>query len=332
MLNKITSRLNIIGRKREELIEATKKRIMPVTRKPDFSYDDDIPKYWFNNDPAITHLWNVLSIAATPLEGFFIRDLRSALSEGIDDPVLQEQIKGFIAQEANHSKTHDVYNNHLKEQGYPVREIQQHVLGVLQGLVKKTTKQQRFAFVVAGEHFLGEMGNVLLKNEKLTNTMHPQVASLWKWHFFEEVEHKAVAFDTYVYKYGVGGDAYKDRIKALMMAIPTIFKVFSKPVKMMMAHDGAKTYSDWSGLINYFFMRPGMFYKIVPSTLGYFNPWFHPWKNSSNKEVLAEIETLRKKIVSEEWNVEDVDAVINSIHEFEGDVDATETFAAKKIA
>jgi len=327
MLKLVTERFDIIGRKHNKLVEATKKMIMPVVRKPTFKYDDDIPKFWFNNDPALTHLWNVLSIAATPLEGFFIRDLRKILSEGVDDPVLAEQIKGFIAQEANHSKTHDVYNNHLKEQGYPVREIQQHVLSLLQDLVKKTTNQERFAFVVAGEHFLGEMGNVLLKNEHMTSTMHPQVAALWKWHFFEEVEHKAVAFDAYVYKYGTGINAYRDRMSALAIAIPTILKVFAKPLQMMMEHDNVSTASNWSSLFGYFFMKPGMMYKILPSTIGFLDPWFHPWKNSSNKAALEEIETLRKKIVSEEWNVKDVDAVLNEVHAFEeGSVDATKTF------
>ena len=71
-----------------------------TVRRMDFSFSD-IPRYWFGGDVLTTHLLNAMSVTFPEGERFFMRAVRE-FQEGVTDPVLRKQVRGFIGQEAHH--------------------------------------------------------------------------------------------------------------------------------------------------------------------------------------------------------------------------------------
>ncbi|WP_396621687.1 metal-dependent hydrolase [Marinobacter sp. W-8] len=74
---------------------------IPEVRQPDFDLAEDVPKYWWDNDPAKTLLLAALSASFPPGERFFIDSVRHYQKE-ITDPELKAAVRAFIGQEAHH--------------------------------------------------------------------------------------------------------------------------------------------------------------------------------------------------------------------------------------
>src|SRR6266446_9358802 len=82
-------------------------------------------------------------------------------------------------------------------------------------VVDWTSSDLRSAVAMAGEHFLGEIGNAILSRPELLDGVDPRIARLFRWHGFEEVEHKAVLFDVFHAARGHGLYTYAVRIAGL---------------------------------------------------------------------------------------------------------------------
>ena len=99
------------------LVKKNKHPSVPITpRRMGFSFEgiqhDD---YWFDNDPVLTHLLNILSLTFPDGERFFVDSVR-ALRDQVDDKERQKDISGFIGQEAMHSLEHQA-RSHVEGEG-----------------------------------------------------------------------------------------------------------------------------------------------------------------------------------------------------------------------
>src|SRR4051812_18174368 len=79
-------------------IRASRTRVIK-SRPLALQIPDDLPRYWMDGDPYATHLLNALSITFPPGEKMFMLAVRG-LRDHVKEPALQEQVKGFLAQEA----------------------------------------------------------------------------------------------------------------------------------------------------------------------------------------------------------------------------------------
>ena len=52
---------------------------------------------------------------------------------------------------------------------------------------------------IALEHYTAMMAAVMLKDPKMYEGAEAEWAALWKWHAIEEIEHKGVAYDTWLH-------------------------------------------------------------------------------------------------------------------------------------
>jgi len=93
-------------------------------------------------------------------------------------------------QEAAHASMHAAFNRLLMRWGVPVESVADSVLRWL-AVVDWTSSDLRSAVAMAGEHFLGEIGNAILSRPELLEGVDPRIARLFRWHGYEEVEHKA---------------------------------------------------------------------------------------------------------------------------------------------
>ena len=94
----------------------TPKGVNIKPQRMDFEFND-VPTYWFDNEPVQTHLLNALSLTFPDGERFFVDSVR-AFRHLARDKKHNKAISGFIGQEAMHSLEHDTFNQFLSQSGY----------------------------------------------------------------------------------------------------------------------------------------------------------------------------------------------------------------------
>jgi predicted metal-dependent hydrolase len=130
-------------------------------------------------------------------EDFFVRSVR-AFRADITDPVLAQQVKHFIGQEAIHGREHRQLNERLHELGYRTRRIDLICDRLLKTRSRVKGNRHNLAITAAMEHLTAVAGEVLLADTDLRAFIdHDGVTSVFLWHALEECEHKSVAFDVY---------------------------------------------------------------------------------------------------------------------------------------
>ena len=264
--------------------------VIPEIRTPDFDLADDVPKYWWDNDPAKTLLLAAMSASFPAGERFFIDSVRHYQSQ-ITDPELQKAIRGFIGQEAHHSKEHKALNGYLEEKGIGLARLDREIQAFMNWMRKNFSPERQLAHTVAVEHFTALMAEEFLLKYDALEEMDPRMAPIWAWHAIEESEHKAVAFD--VYK-AIGGNEFT-RVTEMML-VSILFPLFSGiHLAQLMKEDGQLfNLKSWAGAVNYMWGKPGVFRKLLPSYFKYYSPNFHPW----NHDARDLVEKAKKKWLS----------------------------------
>jgi predicted metal-dependent hydrolase len=165
-------------------------------RRPGISYADEAtPKYFVANDILRSHIAAMLSAVFPEGEDFFVRSVK-AYRDQVTDPVLKEQVKGFIGQEALHGREHRAFNERLHELGYPTRFTDKRVKIGLGILGKVAPKAHQLAVTAALEHYTATLAEALLRDDRARNEfVTEEIRTLFSWHALEETEHKSVAFD-----------------------------------------------------------------------------------------------------------------------------------------
>ena len=277
-INQDKKRKGLIGTVRT-VASKTPKNMIPKVRRPQFAFSEanDMPRYWWDNDPAKTLLLAALSASFPPGERFFIDSVRH-YQDQITDPELKKAIKGFIGQEAHHSREHELMNGFLQERGVDLARLEREILGFMNLMRKYLSPERQLAHTVAGEHFTALMAEEFLLKYDALEEMDPRIAPIWAWHAIEESEHKAVAFD--VYK-AIGGSEFT-RVTE-MMVVSVLFPVFSAVhLVQLMKEDGQLgNMKSWLSGLNYMWGRPGVFRKLLPSYFKFYSPRFHPWDHDA---------------------------------------------------
>jgi predicted metal-dependent hydrolase len=281
-INQDKKRNGLIGTVRT-VASKTPKNMIPKVRRPQFAFSEanDMPRYWWDNDPAKTLLLAALSASFPPGERFFIDSVRH-YQDQITEPELKKAIKGFIGQEAHHSREHELMNGFLQERGVDLARLEREILGFMNLMRKYLSPERQLAHTVAVEHFTALMAEEFLLKYDALEQMDPRIAPIWAWHAIEESEHKAVAFD--VYK-AIGGSEFT-RVTE-MMIVSVLFPVFSAVhLVQLMKEDGQLgNMKSWLGAVNYMWGRPGVFRKLLPSYFKFYSPRFHPWDHDARDLV-----------------------------------------------
>lgn len=154
--------------------------------------DINIEKY-YSNDKAMTAFFNTLSMMFPEGEQFFVESVRKYRDQ-VTSEKLNNEISGFIGQEAFHTHAHNAINDRLKEIGYPVDEVNSLLKLVLTTFREKYPLSALYATVVL-EHYTATMGGQLLSDVEHNDRVTGEARNLWIHHAIEETEHRSVAFD-----------------------------------------------------------------------------------------------------------------------------------------
>lgn len=240
----------------------------------DFTFDAQVPRYWFDNDPFLTHFLGALSLLFPEGERFFVDAVRH-FRDQVKGEERQREISGFIGQEAMHSLEHKTFNAFLENNGYPADKLEAILRRELQQAREEASPLQQLAITVALEHITAILAELMLEHEDLRERLHESVRDLWVWHAVEETEHKAVAWDLYQ---DVGGD-YATRVTAMLRATLLLAYTTTRFQAAFLRRDGlSRNPMVWAKGIWRLWGYKGYLSRLAPAYLSYFRPNFHPWK------------------------------------------------------
>jgi uncharacterized protein len=245
-------------------------------------------RLWHGGRIEATAIFNALSATFPKGEAFFVESVR-AFRAGVP-PSLAQDIRAFTTQEAIHSREHLAFNRLAADAGYDLTKLERKVDERL-ALLNSKPEIASLAATMALEHFTAMFAHELLKDPRHLAGADHQVAELWRWHAVEEIEHKGVAYDTWLHATRDWPRLRRWRVKALVMLIITSHFIpdrFAGALGLM-RQDGEPKWRAAMKLLNYILVKPGMFRKVAGAWLHYFLPGFHPWK-IDDRHLLAEYE------------------------------------------
>ncbi|HEV8333046.1 MAG TPA: metal-dependent hydrolase [Steroidobacteraceae bacterium] len=245
-------------------------------------------RWWHGGDPIATAYFNSLSAAFPQGETFFIESVRRYRDQ-VDEP-LRQQITAFVQQEAMHTREHVVFNKLLRGAGYDLTAIDAEVRRRVDDARTRTHVVQ-LALTVALEHFTAIMAHSLLTERQPLPGAPEEILRLWQWHAIEEIEHKAVAYDTFLAVTRRMSGLRRWALRCHVMALVSLQFWYSNFQRMadFFRQDGMNTPRTWLRVAQYLWVKPGMMRRIFWDYLRFFGPGFHPWHRDDRK-LIAEIE------------------------------------------
>ncbi len=175
-----------------------------------------VPFLWNEANPAFSAMANSVSFLAVAFENMISAMIPEA-QKVITDPAIAEEADAFVRQEGQHSWAH---RQHVKGliKAYPgLKETFKEVLAAFDDLTDNTPMKYRLAYTADLEATFTPVFKLMLDHDDtLFAPGDDRVASLFLWHFVEEVEHRSSAL--IIYDHVVGNPFYRMRVA------PSVFK------------------------------------------------------------------------------------------------------------
>ncbi len=235
-------------------------------------------RWWHGGDPVGTAFHNALSVTFPRGEAFFIESVK-AHRDGAP-PKLEAEIKAFVMQEVMHSREHVAFNKRVVDAGYDVSKLEQAVTDSLE-LTKGRPQILNLAVTMALEHYTAMLAQMMLARADYWAGVDAESKAMWKWHAVEEIEHKGVAFDTWMYATRDWSRWKRWKVKSIMMLLVS-YRFWTKRWQgtiELLAQDGIAGFGARARLFWYLLGRPGPVRRILPAWIAYFLPGFHPWNH-----------------------------------------------------
>jgi uncharacterized protein len=260
-------------------------RLVLEARDVDFDWAK-LPFHYVPGEPLATHVLNVLHLLLPAGEEFFVEVFKKTLPL-IKDDQLRLDVQGFIGQEAVHSQAHSGVLAHFDAEGIDltpftgqVRWLFQTLLGERPGLSARLQRSwllEQVSFISAIEHYTAVLGEWILDspNNDAIGT-DPVMLDMLRWHGAEEVEHKAVAFDTM--KHLRAG--YWRQVRTQLAVAPVMLVLWIRGVRFMYSVDPylpAGSRPTWRAYFRA--ARRGLVPGPLPlarAVFAYYKPGFHP--------------------------------------------------------
>ncbi|HRW42888.1 MAG TPA: metal-dependent hydrolase, partial [Microthrixaceae bacterium] len=146
-------------------------RDIPVRRLRHDQADYDLDRWVVPGDPIFSHFLAILSAVFPKGEEFFVASVRRHRDAVADNPVLKEQVKGFIGQEAMHSREHRRLNERLAGLGYRMARADRTIGVLVDSIYKIPPSTLPIAATAAAEHYTGLLAEAVLSDESTRTTL-----------------------------------------------------------------------------------------------------------------------------------------------------------------
>ena len=179
-----------------------------VVRQIDF--DVDQAKFIWNPDNhSFSVLMNQITFFVVGFEKYMCRVMRDAEAH-ITDPAVMEEAIAFRKQEAIHAQKHMRHARALIAQYPALQGVLDKVLASYDDVYNTHPLEYHLAYAGGLEAIFTPFFKMILDHRvALFEEGDAQVASLFVWHFCEEIEHRTSAYD--VYNHLVGSHWYRIR-------------------------------------------------------------------------------------------------------------------------
>jgi predicted metal-dependent hydrolase len=248
-----------------------------LVRDRRFGRGEPVERWWCDGDPIATAWLNSLSASFPRGEALFIESVK--LFRDGAPPELEREIRDFIQQEVNHSREHLAFNRAVSEAGYDCTGVDARIKANTD-LARTRPPIVQLAVTIALEHFTAMFAHLFLSDPKAFFDPNGPQGAIWRWHAIEEIEHKGVAYDTFLHATRGWPRFRRWKVKALVMLMITerFIRHRSRDALDFLAQDGIAGWRARARLMWYVFGYPGVMRRIIPAWLAYFMPGFHPWK------------------------------------------------------
>jgi predicted metal-dependent hydrolase len=249
-------------------------------------------RWWNGGDPVATALYNALSATFPKGEAFFVESVRQ-FRDGAE-PKLAGEIKAFVTQEVMHSREHVAFNKRAHEAGYDLSKLERQVDYRLD-LVRARPPIASLAATMALEHFTAILAHELLEDPRHLAGCDAESAALWRWHAVEEIEHKGVAYDTWLHatRSWPRGKRWKVKAKVMLLVTRNFLVDRTAGALELLRQDGIAGPRAWARLFWFAFVGPGMMRKVFGAWASFFMPGFHPWNEDDRALIAAQEKRLQ---------------------------------------
>jgi len=256
-----------------------------VVRDQRFGRGEAMARWWCNGDPIATAWMNSLSASFPRGEALFIESVKH-FRDGAP-PKLEREIRAFIQQEVNHSREHLAFNRAAAEAGYDTAGVDARIQANTD-LARTRPPIVQLAVTIALEHFTAMFAHLFLSDPAVFFDPHGPQGAIWRWHAVEEIEHKGVAYDTYLHATRDWPRFRRWKVKALVMLMITerFIRHRSRDALDFLSQDGITGWRAKARIAWYLFGRPGALRRVFPAWVAYFLPGFHPW-NRDDRALIA---------------------------------------------
>jgi predicted metal-dependent hydrolase len=237
------------------------------------NWDQDLPKYYFDNSPFKTHLFNSISIMFEQGEVFFIKSV-NYYRDIITEPAQLKNIDNFIKQEAGHTVVHKKYNEWISSHGLPKDYIENITLKHLNRFEKIFGNKGCLVTTTTLEHITAIAAEYVLLHPTVMEKMHPHFREIWEHHSIEEIEHKAVAMSILN---KIGSYKFRRFINVIIWGPAFIFCAIANTIRLLRADKQLwkwRTVKDAVDLL--FNYRHGIFTKLIFPWMRCLKINFHP--------------------------------------------------------
>ena len=188
-----------------------------IVRKMRFAFaDHHVPFLWNEENPAFSSMANAVSFLAIAFEKMIGAMIAEAMPL-ITDPAVAEEADAFVRQEGQHSMAHRQHAKGLIKSYPGLKETLDEVIAMFDEMTANMSLKYRLAYTADLEATFTPVFKLMLDHD---NTLFApgddRVASLFLWHFVEEVEHRSSAL--IIYNSVIDDPWYRMRVA------PSIFK------------------------------------------------------------------------------------------------------------
>ena len=235
------------------------------------------PRHWVRNEPCATAFFNALSVVFPHGEAFMIESVRPWQNKF--DAKLAAEIAAFVEQEAGHSREHIVMNRAVTSVGYDT--------AALDGAIRKfvsffadSSPLTKLGATMCIEHITAIVGAEVIGNDKHLQGADPELHKLWLWHGIEEIEHKAVAFDTWMAATAHWSGTRRWLVRtALCLSVSASFFINRTRGQLeLLRQDGMGKMTALPKLLRFGFGKGGVGRAVFRPWLAFLKPGFHPWQ------------------------------------------------------
>ncbi len=247
-------------------------------------------RHWLGGDPYATAFFNALSAVFPRGEAFMIESLCAWQDKASGQ--LADDVKNFIQQEAAHSREHASMNRALIRSGYDIAPLD-HSIRKFVEFFSATSDLTKLGATMCIEHLTAIVAAEMIADPRHLAGCDPEMRKLWLWHGIEEIEHKAVAFDMWMYATRKWSPLRRwiTRTSMICAVSFTFFINRTRGQVELMRQDGVGWQKALPRILRYGFSKGGIGRRVLKSWAQFLKPGFHPW-DIDDHDLIATGEAL----------------------------------------